>query len=246
MTGLLYLIVIGMWAAVLLPIFLKKYDQSQINKSVGLSEGAKAWRLQPKPEATARQQAFVRRRRVVMGLSTAFILSFLAGLSGVVSLVWSLFPAVLLSLFAYVAIKQGHKVVPVAPRIPSANPVQTVEFRTQDTIALDLTQNTVVADQKPVDNSWVPVEPPVPTYVKAARASVIPRGIDSAKPWTGQDMVEHAAKLRAEHAQRIKDAQKRLEEARALSMEKARRAALAVRPVASDSQPSVNKKAVNE
>lgn len=246
MTGLLYLIVIGMWAAVLLPIFLKKYDQNQLNKSVGIDQRTKPWRLQPKFEATPRQQAFVRRRRVVMTLLTSFILSFLAGLSGLMSLKWSLLPSVLLIAFVYVAIKQGTTIASSSPRAPIVLSTPNVDFRNQDTVAIDLTQSVVEPVSEPVKNTWVPVEPPVPAYVKAARASVVPRGIESTKPWTGQDMVEHAAKLRAEHAQRIKDAQRRLEEARALSMEKARRAALAVRPASSTPQSLTDKKASNE
>ena len=245
MTGLLYLIVIGMWAAVLLPIFLKKYDQTQLNKSVGIGDEIRTWRLQPKAESTARQQAFVRRRRVVMALLTAFVLSLLAGLSGLIAGYWALVPAVLLALFVYVAIRQGHKLSsqPVAVQSPS----MSLHFSEQTTVAVILDEPIVASQEDSVvANTWVPVEPPVPAYVKAAKASAIPRAIDSQKPWTGQDMVEHAAKLKAEQVQRRQEATKRLEEARALAMEKARRAALAVRPVSAAKDEEITPKVVGQ
>ena len=246
MTGLLYLIIIGMWAAVLFPIFLKKYDQSQTNKSVGLKHEIKSWHWQPKPEETPRQQAFVRRRRVVMGLLTAIIGTFLASMSGVLPIYIAVVPVVLLALFVYVAISQGHKITQTPVQAPIFAMSQTVANSQQETVVVAVDRLYETIEQETAGNTWQPVEPPLPAYVKAARASDIPRGIDATKPWTGQDMVEHAAKLRTEHAQRIKQAQKRLEEARAISMEKARRAALSARPVQSVTSESDTKKVVNE
>lgn len=245
MTGLLYLIVIGMWAAVLLPIFLKKYDQTQAHKAVGITNELKSWRFQPKAQSTPRQQSFIRRRRVLMTLLTATVLSFLAAMSGLFSLYWTALPTLLLVGFVYLAIQHGHKVT-IQPRSYQPTQIQSSDsFRQQDTVAIAL-DNTVQVQEEPVRNTWEPVEPPVPAYVKAARATAIPRAIEATKPWTGQDMVEHAAKLRAEHAQRIKEAQRRLEEARAISMEKARRAALAVRPTVVSVDNESTKQAVNE
>jgi len=246
MTGLLYLIIIGMWAAVLFPIFLKKYDQSQTNKSVGLKNDIKSWHWQPKPESTPRQQAFVRRRRVVMGLLTAVIGTFLAGMSGVLPIYLAIVPVVLLVLFVYVAIRQGHRITQTPVQAPILATSQTVASSQHATVIVAVDRVNEIVEQESASNTWQPVEPPLPAYVKAARASDIPRGIDATKPWTGQDMVEHAAKLRTEHAQRIKQAQKRLEEARAISMEKARRAALSARPVQSATIEADAKKVVNE
>jgi hypothetical protein len=79
--------------------------------------------------------------------------------------------------------------------------------------------------------------------VSAQKATTYARVLDSEKPWTGQDMVEQAELLKAQRAARIQESQKRLEEARAVAMEKARKAALA----AAASYPEVaEKRAVNE
>jgi len=244
MTGLLYLIVIVMWAAVLFPIFLKKHDQAQLHKSVGIKRQLTALRWQNRVTPTARQQAFIRRRRTLMTLLTATVVLVLAGLSGVVSLVWTLVPVILLLAFVAAAIKNGTKLI----AIPDA-PVRTsvvadqMQSAAQATVAIEL--NNPASEVAPVaqNNTWQPVEPPMPAYVKAERATAVPRAIDAQKPWTGQDMVEHATRLRQQHAERIKQAHKRLEEARALSMEKARRAALSVRPIEAVTEQD---RAVNE
>jgi len=232
MTGLLYLIVIVMWAAVLFPIFLKKHDQVQLQKSVGIKRQLTGLRWQNRVTPTPRQQAFIRRRRTLMTLLTATVVLVLAGLSGIVSLAWSLVPILLLVAFVTAAVKNGTKLI----AIPDA-PVQTaiapapVQSAAQVTVAIQLESPITEAEPVAESTTWQPVEPPMPAYVKAGRATTVPRAIDAQKPWTGQDMVEHATRLRQQHAERIKEAHKRLEEARALSMEKARKAALSVRPV---------------
>jgi hypothetical protein len=114
-----------------------------------------------------------------------------------------------------------------APRTQAAAPDHRTEI-----ISLTETRRT-----------WQPVETPLPSYVKADKATTYSRVIDSEKPWTGQDMVEQAELLKAQRAARIQESQKRLEEARAIAMEKARKAALA----AAQTYPEVaEKRAVNE
>lgn len=242
MTGLLYLIVIVMWAAVLFPIFLKKHDQTQLQKSVGIKRQLTSLRWQKRVTPTPRQQAFIRRRRTLMTLLTAIVITFLGGLSGKLSLAWTLLPVILLALFIGAAIKNGAKLVLISDvPVPTEIVLAPAVSQSQATVAINLeTPVEVSQDKKP---TWQPVEPPMPAYVRAERATSVPRAIDAQKPWTGQDMVEHATRLRQQHAQRIKDAQKRLEEARAVSMEKARRAALSVTPVVNTEEQN---RAVNE
>lgn len=242
MTGLLYLIVVVMWAVVLVPIWLKSHDRAQVEK--GLREEGESenkWRWQQREPMTPRELAFVRRRRVAMTLFTALVATIVLGAAGRISAYWIAAPTLLIISFAAVAarnakraprpIRQQQTQNESAPRTQPAVPDHRTEI-----IALT---NTVTETRR----TWQPVETPLPSYVKADKATTYSRVIDSEKPWTGQDMVEQAELLKAQRAARIQEAQKRLEEARAIAMEKARKAALA----AAQTYPEVaEKRAVNE
>jgi hypothetical protein len=242
MTGLLYLIVVVMWAVVLVPIWLKSHDRAQVEK--GLREegevGAK-WRWQQREPMSPRELAFVRRRRVAMALFTALVATIVLGAAGRISVFWIAAPTFLIVGFAAVAgrnakraprpIRKQQTQDETAPRTQAAAP----DHRTE---VIALTE-TVTETRR----TWQPVETPLPSYVKADKATTYSRVIDSEKPWTGQDMVEQAELLKAQRAARIQESQKRLEEARAIAMEKARKAALA----AAQTYPEVaEKRAVNE
>lgn len=242
MTGLLYLIVVVMWAVVLVPIWLKSHDRAQVEK--GLREEGEAvtkWRWQQREPMSPRQLAFVRRRRAAMILFTGLVATVVLSAAGKISAFWIAAPTLLIVGFAAVAaqnakraprpIRQPQTQHETAPRTQAAAPVHRTEI-------VSLTE-TVTETRR----TWQPVETPLPSYVKAEKATTYSRVIDSEKPWTGQDMIEQAELLKAQRAARIQESQMRLEEARAIAMEKARKAALA----AAQTYPEVaEKRAVNE
>jgi hypothetical protein len=242
MTGLLYLIVVVMWAVVLVPIWLKSHDRAQVEKGL-LEEGEVSikWRWQQRVPMTPRQLAFVRRRRAAMILFSALVATIVLSAAGKISVFWIAAPTILIAGFTTAAARNAKheprtmRQVKIhdesAPRTQPAVPDQRTEI-----IALT---ETVTETRR----TWQPVETPLPSYVKADKATTYSRVIDSEKPWTGQDMVEQAELLKSQRAARIQESQKRLEEARAIAMEKARKAALA----AAQTYPEVaEKRAVNE
>ena len=241
MTGLLYLIVVVMWAVVLVPIWLKSHDRAQVEK--GLREEGEAtakWRWQKREPMSPRQLAFVRRRRAAMTLFTALVATIVLGSAGSISVFWIAAPTSLIIGFTAVAARNAKRAPqPMqqqardnsAPRTQAAVPDHRTEI-------ISLTE-TVTETRR----TWQPIETPLPSYVKADKATAYSRVLDSEKPWTGQDMVEQAELLKTQRAARIQESQKRLEEARAIAMEKARKAALA----AAQTYPEVaEKRAVNE
>ena len=241
MTGLLYLIVVVMWAVVLVPIWLKSHDRAQVEK--GLREEGEAtakWRWQKREPMSPRQLAFVRRRRAAMVLFTALVATIVLGSAGSISVFWIAAPTSLIIGFTAVAARNAKRAPqPMqqqardnsAPRTQAAVPDHRTEI-------ISLTE-TVTETRR----TWQPIETPLPSYVKADKATAYSRVLDSEKPWTGQDMVEQAELLKTQRAARIQESQKRLEEARAIAMEKARKAALA----AAQTYPEVaEKRAVNE
>ncbi len=242
MTGLLYLIVVVMWAVVLVPIWLKSHDRAQVEKGLREEgEVAVKWRWQKREPMQPRQLAFVRRRRAAMILFTALVATIVLSAAGKISVFWIAAPTILIVGFATAAARNAkHAPRPMrqvqthdesAPRTQAAVPDHRTEI-----IALT---ETVTETSR----TWQPVETPLPSYVKADKATTYSRVIDSEKPWTGQDMVEQAELLKTQRAARIQESQKRLEEARAIAMEKARKAALAAAQI----YPEVaEKRAVNE
>lgn len=244
MTGVLYLIVIAMWAVVLIPIFLKKHDHRALEKEVDKLDSSlvqSKWHFAARTPASPQEQAFIRRRRVFMGLLTALIGTFVAGLTGSISIYWVALPASLNLGFVIAASNAATRQVQMPhPVVPTAH-LQQHDAKVP--VATPAVEKPIVKINEEKPRTWKPVETPLPAYVTAQRAANYTRGIEADRPWTSQEMLEHAAKLQAERSERIKQAQQRLEEARALAMEKARRAALAA---SQNEQNTIKKRAVGE
>jgi len=242
MTGLLYLIVVVMWAVVLVPIWLKSHDRAQVEK-VLREEGELAvkWRWQQREPMSPRQIAFVRRRRAAMILFTALVATIVLSAAGRISVFWIAAPTLLIARFAAVAARNAKHAPRLSRKLQSED--ETVP-RTQAAIPDKRTEVIALTESvTETRRTWQPVEIPLPSYVNADKATTYSRVIDSEKPWTGQDMVEQAELLKSQRAERIQESQKRLEEARAIAMEKARKAALA----AAQTYPEIaEKRAVNE
>lgn len=236
MTGLLYLIVIAMWGLVFVPIYLKNHDREQLESELVADEGSiqqPKWRWAHREAPTARQRAFIRRRRVFMVLLTSLVATVVAGITGHISMLWIVVPVLLNLGFVGLAAAAAKQQPLVRQQAPHMAPQQTASHvaSTNPTVAVPVVHKPQKQQQSTAPRTWKPVESPLPSYVTAERASTFTRGIESDKPWTAQEMLEQAAVLKEERAERIRQAQQRLEEARALAMEKARRAALAANQV---------------
>ena len=176
-----------------------------------------------------------------MVLFTALVATLVLGKAGKLPIYWSALPTLLVATFGAVAAKNAQS----APRLVR-KPVSQEQSapRTQPAVPNHVTEAVSLSETvTETRRTWQPIETPLPSYVNAQKATTYARVLDSEKPWTGQDMVEQAELLKAQRAARIQESQKRLEEARAVAMEKARKAALA----AAASYPDVaEKRAVNE
>lgn len=213
MTGLLYFIVIAMWASVLIPIALKNHDRRNLEKSL-LSEGQTLprWRWQTREKLSPRQIAFVRRRRVAMILLTVLVLSVVMSAAGRISVAWVLLPVVMLFGFGYLAAKRP---APRHSKRPAVN--QPAQQQTQIIPTSKIVVEKVIEQKVEVQKrTWLPAQPEVKPQV----ASVDRR-------WTSQEMIDAAIALRQQREEKLREAHARLEEARAIAMENARRAAMA-------------------
>lgn len=243
MTGLLYLIVIAMWGAVLVPIWLKNHDRVKVENSLRETSVAPdpKWHWAKREVLDAKQQAYVRRRRVLMTLLSLVIGTAVMSASGNLSPIFAIPPVLLLAGFIFAATRVAN----AAKAKPAMN-TQSRQAPVAAKVAGAVAQTNaaaVLAQVEPNSHAWAPVESPVPSYVLAARATEYPRKLDAQKPWTAQEMLEQAAQLRESRALRLKEAQQRLEEARAVALEKARKAALGA---AQATYETPERRAVNE
>ena len=91
MTGLIYVVIIALWAAVLIPIWLRRHDQiSEVRSTARFSSAMKSLGKNEKPGRSARrgsssgrptspaQEAAAKRRAVVMGILSAALAVVLA------------------------------------------------------------------------------------------------------------------------------------------------------------------------
>ena len=223
MTGLLFFIVFAMWASVLIPIGLKNHDRRNLEKSL-LTDGQQInrWHWQAREDLTPRQKAFIRRRRVAMVLLTALISTVVMSTAGRISFFWIALPAMLIALFSYAASKSPSPSTTIRPA--ELMQPQTTQTISNSNVIVEKTFEQKIEVQK---RTWVPIEIPMPSYLTAERAKASDQTNNSARTWTSQEMIDAAVKLTEQRAQKLKEAQARLEEARALAMENARRAAVA-------------------
>ncbi|MCU0279282.1 MAG: hypothetical protein MUF33_09365 [Candidatus Nanopelagicales bacterium] len=135
---------------------------------------------QARAQATA--AAAVRRRRVLIVLGAATSLSLIAAVVGFLPFTLAVVCAAALGGYLYLLRSQSRiRARAAADRRRSAGTAKTATA-------------TSGAEQ-----TWDPVEAPIPSYMRAAKATAIPREIDSTKngPWTAERMLEQAAALRA-------------------------------------------------
>ncbi len=121
--------------------------------------------------------AAMRRRRILAGLGGLTALAVVGALVGVVPLMWPVLLGAVLGGYVFLMRNPSRLAGPARP-----------ELRRTAAAA---------ADSTPAD-TWEPREAPEPSYMRAPRATAIPRELDSTKngPWTAERMLEQAAALR--------------------------------------------------
>lgn len=213
MTGLLYFIVIAMWASVLIPIALKNHDRRNLEKSLLTDDQvAPRWRLQSRQEVSPRQRAFKRRRRVVMTLLSAIAATSVMGAAGQISLAWILLPSGLFISYGYLAANQPLPKQVSRPMAQNMQQHQTQIIPTSKIVVEKVMEENVEVQKR----TWLPADPQQTVGVA-----------ESERRWTSQEMIDAAIALRQQRELKLREAHARLEEARAIAMENARRAAMA-------------------
>jgi hypothetical protein len=154
-----------------------------IDPFVGTAEDGRRRRAR---QQDARQQATaaaaVRRRRIVIGLGAVTALLIAGALLGVTSIAWASISTLALGGYVYLLRAQSRTRA-------RAHAARTREGARRTAPATADTRST-----------WDPVPAHEPSYMRAPRATAVPREIDvdESGPWTAERMLEQAAALRAE------------------------------------------------
>jgi len=217
-TGLIYLVIIALWAAVLIPMWLRRHDQvSEVRSTTRFSTAMRSlgtprseeYMTNQRNSHTSRQNASVaraaQRRTMVLGSLSALLAVTLLMAIGSMAPKWlPVFMAVLVTGFVVatamtasqrtsVKATRSAYVEPVRTRRPAAMP--EAPAAPVAPAVEDAWENWNAWDD---EDSWEAVPSTLPTYVNSPRASVIPRPIDRNRPneWDGMAMVDAASKMR--------------------------------------------------
>lgn len=215
MTGLIYVIIIALWAAVLIPIWLRRHDQiSEVRSTARFQSAMSTLGKRGKTQADA--AALASRRRAItlgillMALATTLVLGILnmapmwlailfAGLVGAY-----LVAAALTADQRGVAVRSERIIVEtyVEDDMKSdeivAESLVEAPARKRKFASLAQDEEFTKWDAWEEDNAWEAIPQTLPTYVGAPRASAVPRRIDREHDgaWTGTDMVRLAQNSR--------------------------------------------------
>jgi hypothetical protein len=217
-TGLIYLVIIALWAAVLIPMWLRRHDQvsevrsttrfSTAMRSLGTSRTEEDMATQRNTQTSrkaAAQASAAQRRTIVLGSLSALLAVTLLMAIGSMAPKWlPMFMAVLVAGFVAatamtasqrtsVKVTRSAYVEPVRNRRPQVVP--EAPAAPVAPAVEDEWENWNAWDD---EDSWEAVPSTLPTYVNSPRASVIPRPIDRNRPneWDGMAMVDAASKMR--------------------------------------------------
>ena len=253
-TGLIYVVIIALWAAVLIPMWLRRHDRisevrstkkfSTAMASLG-SERHRAATLssyeahpagfEQKARARAervrmanRARAAQRRLIVLSLLAVTTVLTLTLALLSMISIIIPMVAAALVLLFV---------ITSAATASSRANVVavtRTSRISSSDAEVIQLTATAPAKDDEwenwdpwaEDDSAWEAVPTTLPTYVSAPRASQVPRRIDRSRPgeWTGEAMVDAAQAMQRQVAFKDVDAKATTAEIPAIAFEESQRA----------------------
>ena len=209
MTGLIYVVIIALWAAVLIPVWLRRHDQVTQRKSAAKFHGAmKSLAPDDADFATSamggaaeyeqddpyRRLAARRRALTLAVLLSGLCLTLGLTLTGRLPN-WAPIVAgsLVLTYLVLVAITAPTR---AAARMARSEIDEWAYFEGDWAEEMSTDDRYGIGGNVRVDGRWEPAPANLPTYVNAPRATAKPRGIDRSGDWTGAAMVEAADGLR--------------------------------------------------
>ena len=213
-TGLIYIVIIALWAAVLIPMWLRRHDQISEVRSTARFENSMA-RLGRHDEVINHVGGRDHMNRQITwtpsGKRRAIVLASLTGLTALTLLLalvsvapqWMpiLFGLLTAAFMVASAMTASARTQAAPARVRRTSPASRgertgVNASEQTAAKVDDWETWNAWDDE--DEAWEAVPTTLPTYVTAPRASQVPRPIDKSRPgeWTGSAMVEAAQEMR--------------------------------------------------
>lgn len=205
-TGLIYIVIIALWAAVLIPMWLRRHDQvSEVRSTARFGRSMNALASNEKLHD---ERVVMNKRHINASTRRAIVLACLAGLT-LLTLITAIAGATPKFLPIFLALLTAGFLVASAmtakartEQLPQRRPIP---MRTAKSATAAAARTKSQADEDfenwnawDDEDGWEAVPSTLPTYVTAPRATAVPRPIDKARPgeWTGSAMVDAANEMR--------------------------------------------------
>jgi len=213
-TGLIYIVIIALWAAVLIPMWLRRHDRISEVRSTARFENSMA-RLgghdvvtnhvegRDRMNSLSSLSPSAKRRAIVLAsLAGLTALTLLLALVSVAPKWMPILFGLLTAAFMVASAMTASASTQAAPaRVRRTSPASrsertSVNASAQTAEKVDDWESWDAWDDQEAE--WEAVPTTLPTYVTAPRASQVPRPIDKSRPgeWTGSAMVEAVQEMR--------------------------------------------------
>jgi len=215
-TGLIYIVIIALWAAVLIPMWLRRHDQvSEVRSTARFGESMSALasneKLHRERVSTSQHKVSASNRRAIVlaSLTAVTLLTLLTAVVGGTPKFLPILFAALTAAFLVASARTAsartssnttrrtapqREVTPITAKTSAKGAARSATARSKSKADEDFENWNAWDDE----DGWEAVPSTLPTYVTAPRATAVPRPIDKARPgeWTGSAMVEAAQEMR--------------------------------------------------
>lgn len=224
-SGLIYLIIIGMWVAYFLPRWMRQHETQSGRETERYKSAMKIVASQPNlvepVNAEAKSKIFRVRRLILLALTTLLLVTTIAITLGLITVMAALIPLTALAIYLVNVRRQVVAAQSKKRRLNALVAIAAVEIKDDPSARIDLSRrqrrdsevileqwvplserlltSSITIIQKAEERSWSPVAVPRPTYATAPKAITSKRTIDLTTPgkWSAEQERKSALQLPA-------------------------------------------------
>ena len=224
-SGLIYLIIIGMWVAYFLPRWIRQHETQSGRETERYKSAMKIVASTPilaDPVNPAAKSKVLRARRLILlALTTLLLGTFFAITLGLIPALTALIPVTALSIYLVNVRRQVVAAQSKKRRLAALAAITAVEIKDDPSARIDLSRrqrrdsevileqwvplserpltSSITIIQKHEERSWSPIAVPRPTYATAPKAITPKRTIDLTTPgkWSAEQERKSALELPA-------------------------------------------------